>query len=195
MTCANGRVIHNADSHVMETRDWLDGFIEPGFIGKLQPVLGEQPGRVDRLEAQAKLRKTSRNRRTRVWHRKHAFTGRRAEAETMSSVREPCHPARPISVLAFRGTDDPIVPYAGGASMPPNGLQVTIHFLGAMGTFQKWSQLNGCTGMSTDAGAGCQTYSQCKDGVEVTWCTNQGGSHEPGDAELGWSFMKKHPLP
>jgi polyhydroxybutyrate depolymerase len=115
--------------------------------------------------------------------------------DLLTEDEEPCHPSRPISVMAFRGTGDFIVPYAGGASMPPNGLQVTIHFLGAMGTFQRWSQLNGCTGMPTDTGAGCQTYSQCKDGVEVTLCTKQGGSHEPGDAKLGWSFMKKHPLP
>ena len=108
---------------------------------------------------------------------------------------EPCMPARPISVISFRGTSDPIVPYAGGSSMPPNGLKVTIHFLGAEATFKKWSELDGCTGAPVDSGGGCQTYDPCKDGSTVTLCTKQGGSHDPGDANKGWEFMKKHPMP
>jgi polyhydroxybutyrate depolymerase len=46
-----------------------------------------------------------------------------------------------------------------------------------------------------DTGNGCQTYTQCKAGTEVTLCTKQGGSHDPGDAKLGWAMMKKHPMP
>src|SRR4051812_31126800 len=57
MTYANGRVIHDADSHVMETRDWLDRFIEPNYADKLQSVLGEKPGRIDQLVDEAKLRR------------------------------------------------------------------------------------------------------------------------------------------
>ena len=104
-------------------------------------------------------------------------------------------PTRPISVISFRGTSDPIVPYAGGASSPPNGLNVTIHFQGAESTFEKWSALNGCTGAPQDGAGGCQTYTQCREGTEVTLCTKQGGSHDPGDAKQGWAFMKKHPMP
>jgi polyhydroxybutyrate depolymerase len=33
-----------------------------------------------------------------------------------------CHPARPISVLAIHGTDDPLVPYRGGESPQQSGL-------------------------------------------------------------------------
>ena len=58
MTYANGRVIHDADSHVMETREWLEPFIDAEFVGKLQPVLGEQPGRLDKLVEQAKQRRS-----------------------------------------------------------------------------------------------------------------------------------------
>jgi poly(3-hydroxybutyrate) depolymerase len=105
-----------------------------------------------------------------------------------------CAPSRPISVMAFRGTADFIVPYAGGASTPPNGLPVTIHFLGAEGTFEKWKTVNGCSGSPTSAGQ-CQTYSQCAEGVEVTLCTAVGGSHVTGDARLGWEMMKRHPMP
>ena len=57
MTYANSRVIHDADSHVMETREWLDPFIESSYAGKLQPVLGEKPGRIDKLVDEARLRK------------------------------------------------------------------------------------------------------------------------------------------
>ena len=119
-----------------------------------------------------------------------------AAFDLLQESEEPCHPSRPITELSFRGTADPIVPYAGGASNPPNGLNVTIHFLGAQGTFQKWAQLNGCTGSPSAADSnGCSTYSQCKDGVEVTLCTTQGGGHVTGNPQIGWAMLKKHPMP
>jgi polyhydroxybutyrate depolymerase len=120
-----------------------------------------------------------------------------AAFDLFTEDEEPCHPTRPISIMQFRSTGDPVVPYTGGASMPPNGLNVTNHFLGAMANFMKWSQLDGCTGMpaAAAAGAGCQTYTECKEGTEVTLCTKQGGGHDTGDAKLGWSFLKKHPMP
>lgn len=119
-----------------------------------------------------------------------------AAFDLLQDSEEPCHPSRPITEISFRGTADPIVPYDGGASMPPNGLNVTIHFLGAQGTFQKWTQLDGCTGSPSAADShGCSTYSQCKAGVEVTLCTTQGGGHVTGDPNIGWAMLKKHPMP
>ena len=119
-----------------------------------------------------------------------------AAFDLLQDSEEPCHPSRPITEICFRGTADPIVPYAGGASNPPNGLPITIHFLGAQGTFQKWSQLDGCTGSPSAVDAnGCSTYSQCKDGVEVTLCTTQGGGHVTGNPQIGWPMLKKHPMP
>jgi len=115
--------------------------------------------------------------------------------DLLTEDEEPCHPARPITVISFRGTADPLVPYAGGASSPPNGLNVTIHFLGAEGTFKKWADLNGCTDTPTDTGNGCKAYTQCKEGTEVTLCTKQGGSHDPGDPKVGWAMLKKHAMP
>jgi predicted TIM-barrel fold metal-dependent hydrolase len=58
MTYANGRVIHDADSHVMEPREWLEPFVDAEFAGKLQPVLGERPGRLDELVEKAKQRRS-----------------------------------------------------------------------------------------------------------------------------------------
>ena len=115
--------------------------------------------------------------------------------DLLQDSEEPCHPARPITVMSFRGTADPIVPYAGGASNPPNGLAVTIHFLGAQGTFQKWAMLDNCTDMPADSGNGCMTYSKCDAGVQVTLCTAVGGGHVTGDPKLGWAMMKAHPMP
>jgi poly(3-hydroxybutyrate) depolymerase len=107
-----------------------------------------------------------------------------------------CEPSRPISVVIFRGTADNIVPYAGGASTPPTPYPLDpIHFLGAQGTFKKWAEIDGCTGEPTAGSGGCKTYTQCKDGVEVTLCTAQGGGHVTGDAKVAWPMLKKFTLP
>jgi polyhydroxybutyrate depolymerase len=116
--------------------------------------------------------------------------------DLLEESEEPCHPSRPITEITFRGTSDFIVPYGGGASRPPNGLNVTIHFLGAVGTFQKWASLDGCTGSPSPTDLnGCQTYSQCQAGVEVTLCTTQGGGHVTGNATIGWNTLKRFALP
>jgi uncharacterized protein len=58
MTYANGRVIHDADSHVMEPREWLEAFIEPEFRGKLSPCLFEGQERIEKQVAQARARRS-----------------------------------------------------------------------------------------------------------------------------------------
>jgi polyhydroxybutyrate depolymerase len=118
-----------------------------------------------------------------------------AAFDLMTEQEWPCHPSRPISLISFRSTGDPIVPYTGGATTPPNGLPITVDFLGAVATFQKWGQLDGCTDSPMTTSTGCQTFSQCKDGVEVTLCTKQGGGHDYGDTDLAWEMLKRHPLP
>lgn len=105
-----------------------------------------------------------------------------------------CKPSRPISVISFRGTSDFVVPYEGGYSAVVQGMPIT--FLGAEGTFKRWAQINECTGAPAATGdAGCQAYTNCKDGVEVVLCTIQGGDHEPGNASIGWPFLKKFVMP
>ena len=49
-----------------------------------------------------------------------------------------CRPARPITVISFRGSADNLVPYDGGPSAVVPGMPVT--FLGAQATFQKWAE-------------------------------------------------------
>jgi polyhydroxybutyrate depolymerase len=118
-----------------------------------------------------------------------------AAFDLMTENEWPCQPSRPITIIQFRSTGDPIVPYEGGATSPPNGLPITVDFLGAEANFTKWSQLDGCTGEPAMGSNGCRTYSQCQAGAEVTLCTTQGGSHDYGDPEIAWEMLKKHPLP
>lgn len=104
-----------------------------------------------------------------------------------------CTPPRPIAELSFRSSNDTVVPYAGGASSLVSGMPVT--FLGAMGTFQKWAQIDGCTGSPTAVDSNdCQYYTSCGAGVQVGLCTMNTG-HAPGNASIGWPFIKKYTLP
>lgn len=118
-----------------------------------------------------------------------------AAFDLLDEDEEPCKPARPITVISQRGTADMIVPYQGGPSTPPTTYPLPmIHFRGAVGTLQRWAELNHCTDEPVDAGDGCQTHKQCAGGVEVTLCTTQGGGHTKGDPETGWSTLKRFSL-
>ncbi len=104
-----------------------------------------------------------------------------------------CTPSRPITVISFRGTAVSRVPYAGGASSLVPGMPIT--FLGAVATFEKWAQIDGCTGSpSQEDSHGCSGYSGCLAGVEVILCTKQGGGEDPGDPSVAWPVLERHPL-
>jgi polyhydroxybutyrate depolymerase len=104
-----------------------------------------------------------------------------------------CRPVRPISEIAFRGTADPRVPYAGGPSSLVPGMPIT--FLGARATFEKWGELDGCQGPpQVEDVHGCTAFSNCDSGTEVMLCTKQGGGDEPGDASVAWPVLKRHTL-
>jgi polyhydroxybutyrate depolymerase len=116
--------------------------------------------------------------------------------DLLELAEQDCEPARPISVLSFRSTNDIIVPYEGGPSNPPNGLPITIHFEGAEGTRERWKSANECTDTPSamPGTTGCESYKACSAGTEVGLCTRAAG-HTYGEAELGWDFMKRHPMP
>jgi polyhydroxybutyrate depolymerase len=103
---------------------------------------------------------------------------------------EPCAPSRPISVIAFRGTEDTVVPFAGGKG--PSG---KVTFLGAQGSFERWLELNGCTGTPAMDANGCSLASECDADAEVALCIKQGGGHANGDARVAWDFLMQHTLP
>jgi polyhydroxybutyrate depolymerase len=109
---------------------------------------------------------------------------------------QPCQPVRPVTVISFRGTADAVVPYEGGAQQPPNGLDVTITLLGAVGTFERWAELDQCAGdPSAPDSDGCSSYSDCADGAEVVLCTTEGGGTDLGSADIGWGVLKRHSMP
>jgi polyhydroxybutyrate depolymerase len=117
-----------------------------------------------------------------------------------------CTPSRPVSVLAFHGTSDTIVPYNGNALFGVPSVDATI---------ERWTEINGCTGspaVTFDQGeVTCSTFSSCAQSTEVTLCRVDGGGHTwPGgqarplyghttddiDAtDRIWSFFEQHPLP
>ena len=106
----------------------------------------------------------------------------------------PCRPVRPISVLAFRGTADPLVVFAGGISNPPNGCCPPITFLGAVGSFNRWGSIDACSGTATNTGD-TTTFTQCMGGVQVGLVTIADGGHMPGPATTAWNFLKARSLP
>ncbi len=106
---------------------------------------------------------------------------------------ENCKPSRPITVVAFRSTGDPVVPYDGGYSAVVPGMPIT--FMGAKSTLAKWGEINECQGSAEDVGDGCETYANCKDGVTVTLCTTQGGGHDFGKPNISWPILKENVLP
>ncbi len=116
-----------------------------------------------------------------------------ASFDLLKENEDGCTPPRPIAEISFRSSNDTVVPYAGGASSVVSGMPVT--FLGAVGTFQKWAMIDGCTGSATAADSNdCQYYNSCNGGVKVGLCTMNAG-HAPGEANIGWPFLKQFTLP
>lgn len=104
-----------------------------------------------------------------------------------------CSPERPVTVVSFRGTADSRVRYTGGAAFLVPGMPLT--FLGAQATFEKWAEINACTGLPSASDThGCSAYSGCRDGTEVVLCTKQGGREEPGDPSIAWPVLERHAL-
>jgi polyhydroxybutyrate depolymerase len=131
-----------------------------------------------------------------------------------------CHPARPISVLAINGTDDPLVPYAGGELKRTAGGMI----LSAPESAKAWSQLDGCAAnpasdsLPAKSPDGLETrreiYSGCQQKAAVALYTVVGGghtwpggkqyfpqfligktSHDFGANDVIWQFFQTHPLP
>lgn len=100
-----------------------------------------------------------------------------------------CLPSRPVSVVSFRSTADPRVPYAGGESSLVPGMPLT--FLGAAPTFAKWAELNQCAGSPSAPDAnGCAAYTGCADGVDVVLCTRD-DSYQHSDPSVVWPLLAR----
>lgn len=116
-----------------------------------------------------------------------------AAFELLQETVADCTPAVPVSVVAFRGTADTRVPYDGGSSNMVPSMPVT--FLGAQASFERWADIDGCSGGPSAPGArGCSSCTNCAAGSEVVLCTTQDGGSEPGDATIAWPIVRRHAL-
>jgi polyhydroxybutyrate depolymerase len=80
-----------------------------------------------------------------------------AAADLVQETVDMCKPARPITVITFRGTADSNVKYAGGSVSPNASMPLTG--LGAKASFDKWAEIDQCTGAaSAEDKNGCASY-------------------------------------
>jgi polyhydroxybutyrate depolymerase len=131
-------------------------------------------------------------------------------------------PGGPVSVAVLMGTDDPIVPFAGG--VVGTGRAAHGKVVGAEETARLWAAADGCVGGPSsgdlpdrDPGDGCRVarteWAGCRAGSEVVLLTARGGGHTwpggpqyvPGplvgrvcrdvDFAYLWRFLAAHPKP
>jgi polyhydroxybutyrate depolymerase len=102
-----------------------------------------------------------------------------------------CGHALPVSVVAFQGTADPLVPYAGGGVARRRG-----SVLGAERSIAFWGEIDGCAGQPSTAvepdrvrdGTRVRrlAYADCREGRAVMLYTIEGGGHTwPGGPAAG----------
>lgn len=128
-----------------------------------------------------------------------------------------CSHTQPVSVLAFQGTADPLMPYAGGGVARRRG-----RVLSAEQSIVFWARTSGCTGTVgttdepdrvTDGTRVRRTiFGGCHEGRAVELYTIEGGGHTwPGGPPVGgavgrvtreidatpviWAFFAEHPKP
>lgn len=127
-------------------------------------------------------------------------------------------PGRPVPVMHFHGTADPIVPFKG----PAKGTPEFLSFKPVEDTISIWRRINGCpekpsvTDYVDKVADGTTvrqlTYGPGTDGAEVVLIEVKGGGHTwPGRkppvkligkstldisaSDLIWAFFQKHPMP
>jgi polyhydroxybutyrate depolymerase len=117
-----------------------------------------------------------------------------------------CAPSRPMSVMQFHGTADPIVPYAGSD---------LLGFPAVEPVMAAWAARSACMpSPRTSYSHGdvtCVTYDGCAQSAEIVLCKVQNGGHAwPGGlpvpalgyttndihaTDAMWDFFSRHPLP
>jgi len=128
-----------------------------------------------------------------------------------------CAHTQPVSVLAFQGTADPLMPYAGGGVARRRG-----RVLSAEQSIAFWATTSGCAGapvtmdeadrVSDGTRVRRTIYGTCREGRSVELYTIEGGGHTwPGGPPVGgavgrvtreidataliWGFFAEHPKP
>jgi polyhydroxybutyrate depolymerase len=140
-----------------------------------------------------------------------AAVGMVAAAQTLPASW--CTSTRPVPMIAFHGTADPIVPYEGGQSpIAP----ASVIFPGFPAWTESWAQRNRCDAEPVQAqittNVSRRVYAGCAEGADVVVYTVRGGGHSwPGGKPLPrwvvgttsgeidattlmWEFFCEHPL-
>jgi len=122
-----------------------------------------------------------------------------------------CKDRKPVPVIAFHGTADPMAPYEGGASW------VVDHpFPGVERWIANWARRNGCDATPVETAAAADVvrrqYVHCAGNADVVLFSIRGGGHTwPGGQQLPewfaggttrsisatdqmWMFFREHPL-
>lgn len=126
---------------------------------------------------------------------------------------EKCNPSRPVPVLQFHGTADPMVPYGGGTPLVPQ-LGVGLVFRSVAETLDHWRTRNGCSTFEKTfyqhGDTTCVEWPDCSGGVRTALCTIEGGGHTwPGGIPIPagktstdvdatatmLDFFEAHPMP
>jgi polyhydroxybutyrate depolymerase len=126
-----------------------------------------------------------------------------------------CRPARPTSMMLILGTDDPLIPFAGGYGRRRQML------LSGSATAQHWARVAGCAPVPVvsylpdiahdGTRVRCEVYSGGREGAEVVLYVIEGGGHTwPGGmpylperfigktsrqmdaSEVIWDFFQRH---
>lgn len=124
-----------------------------------------------------------------------------------------CAPKRPMPVLHFHGTADPMVPYGGGTPIIPQ-LGVGLKFRSVAETMDYWRKQNGCSSFEQTifqkGDATCVQWPDCNAGAATVLCTIDGGGHTwPGGIPIPagktstdisattsmLDFFETHPMP
>lgn len=110
-------------------------------------------------------------------------------AGVLGIPRATCNPRRPVPVLEFHGTADPIVPYNGGTPISPVNFGGPVVFRSVVESIAAWRTKNDCLGTGkniySQGDATCVDYDTCSAGADVTLCTIDGGGHTwPGGVPI-----------
>ena len=101
-----------------------------------------------------------------------------------SALAPTCRPARPVSVIEINGTDDPLVPFAGGNVISPRMGTV----LSSPDTVAFWAKVDGCRHDPTSTALPAiappdgtsivrEVFGGCRAGTAVTFYRVNGGGH------------------
>jgi polyhydroxybutyrate depolymerase len=108
-----------------------------------------------------------------------------------SAIEQRCAATRPVSVISFQGTRDPLMPYEGGHASIRRGLVLSARRSAAL-----FAEVNGCTPppvvtaepdtVKDGTRVGRLAYGGCREGREVVLYTIEGGGHTwPGGPPVG----------